>query len=190
MTVFGRFRSSLLILATLMAMMMGGSAAVAETLAPPSTAAGDYVLGSGDKVRVIVFGEQELSGEFDVSGAGKLSMPLIGQVQAAGLTLQQLETEIARSLSEGYLTNPRVSAEVLNYRPFYIIGEVTKAGQYPYTNGMTVLNAVAVAGGFTYRADTGEAYISRNGGPEQKFKTTQDLKVQPGDTVRIPERFF
>lgn len=190
MFTFERFRSGLLAFGALMVLVTGSAFAQTETSGASQTTAGDYVLGSGDKVRIIVFGEQELSGEFDVSGAGKLSMPLIGAVQASGLTLQQLESEIARNLSDGYLTNPRVSAEVLNYRPFYIIGEVTKAGQYPYTNGMTVMNAVAVAGGFSYRADSDVVYISRNGAPEQKFKATQDLKVLPGDTVRIPERFF
>jgi len=192
MIAFEYLRSSLLVLGVFIAMVLGSAVAVAETAAPEPayTTAGDYILGSGDKIRIIVFGEQELSGEFDVSGSGKLSMPLIGQVQAAGLTLAQLESEIATSLSDGYLTNPRVSAEVLNYRPFYIIGEVSKAGQYPYTNGMTVLNAVAVAGGFTYRANSAVVFISRNGAPEQRFRTTQDLKVLPGDTVRIPERFF
>jgi polysaccharide export outer membrane protein len=150
----------------------------------------DYRLGSGDKLRVIVFGEEDLSGEFDVTGSGKVSLPLIGQVQAAGMTLDEFEGEIRDKLQQGYLTNPKVSVEVLNYRPFYIIGEVDKPGQYPYTNGMNVINAVAVAGGFTYRANQDEVYITRDGAKEKAYAADQAIKVLPGDIVRIPERFF
>ncbi len=150
----------------------------------------DYTLGSGDKLRVIVFGEQDLSGEFDVTGTGKVSLPLIGQVQATGLTLNQFEDEIANKLKEGYLTSPKVSVEVLNYRPFYIIGEVDKPGEYPYTNGMSVLNAVAVAGGFTYRARQDQVFITRGGDAEREMAAGQTVPVLPGDIVRIPERFF
>lgn len=149
-----------------------------------------YVLGAGDKLRVIVYGEDDLSGQFDVTGAGKVSLPLIGQVQAAGLTLEQFEKEVADKLSQGYLTSPKVSAEVLNYRPFYIMGEVEKPGQYPYTSDMTVLNAVAVAGGYTYRANEDSVYITRGAGSEVEYPASQQVKVLPGDVVRVPERFF
>ena len=174
------------------------SAASPSSAAPTSTSqqlskpdpALDYRLGSGDKLRVIVFGEDDLSGEFDVTGSGKVSLPLIGQVQAAGLTLDEFEAEVTRSLKQGYLTNPKVSVEVLNYRPFYIIGEVDKPGQYPYTNGMNVLNAVAVAGGFTYRAREDEVFITRDGEKEKAYAADQAVRVLPGDIVRIPERYF
>ena len=166
---------------------MSEEAIAGDSVAP---AAGDYRLGSGDKLRVIVFGEQDLSGEFDVTGAGKVSLPLIGQVQAAGLTLDEFEHEVGEKLRQGYLTNPKVSVEVLNYRPFYIIGEVTKPGEYPYTNGMTVLNAVAVAGGYTYRANDEKVFITRGNSTEAGYPINQALKVLPGDIVRIPERFF
>lgn len=174
----------------------GGGSSASSVPAPQasapaavSEAAPDYTLGSGDKLRVIVFGEQDLSGEFDVTGTGKVSLPLIGQVQAAGLTLDEFEHKIASKLKEGYLTSPKVSVEVLNYRPFYIIGEVTKPGEYPYTNGMTVLNSVAVAGGFTYRANQDQVFITR-GGNESEYPVSQSVRVLPGDIVRIPERFF
>ncbi|HEY4344546.1 MAG TPA: polysaccharide biosynthesis/export family protein [Parvibaculum sp.] len=150
----------------------------------------DYRLGAGDKLRVIVFGEQDLSGEFDVTGTGKASLPLIGQVQATGLTLDEFEQEIAGKLKEGYLTNPKISVEVLNYRPFYIMGEVDKPGEYPYTSAMTVLNAVAVAGGFTYRASQDHVFITRGGREEDEYPANQSVRVLPGDIVRIPERFF
>ena len=151
----------------------------------------DYRLGSGDRLRVIVFDEPNLSGEFDISGSGKAALPLIGQVDARGLTLSEFEDAIEAKLQNGYLTNPRVSAEVINYRPFYIIGEVTKPGEYPYTDGMTVLNAVAVAGGYTYRADDSRVFVTReNAGGEAEVQQLDTLKVQPGDVIRIPERFF
>lgn len=152
----------------------------------------DYKLGAGDKVRVIVFGEDSLSGEFDVpGGAGTIALPLIGGVKASGLSVGQLQGEIEAKLRDGYLKDPHVSIEVLNYRPFYILGEVTKPGEYPYTNGLTVLNAVATANGFTYRADTRRVFIKRANEPaEREYPLTSMTSVQPGDTIRIKERFF
>jgi polysaccharide export outer membrane protein len=150
-----------------------------------------YVLGSGDKVRITVFGEDTLSGEYLVPGEGNIAFPLIGDVRASGLTVDQLQKEIVAKLKDGYLKEPHVSIEVLNYRPFYILGEVMKPGEYPYTNGLTVLNAVATANGFTYRADTRKVYIKRATVPkevEYPLKTT--TPVAPGDTIRIGERFF
>lgn len=165
------------------------SAASADAPLPPDADI-DYELGSGDKLRVLVFGEQDLSGEFDVSGSGMVALPLIGQVRARGLTLSQFEDAVEEKLRDGYLTNPRVSVEVMNYRPFYIFGEVSEPGQYPYTSGMTVLNAVAVAGGYTYRANQNEVYITRGEGDEVGYPASQSVKVLPGDVVRVPERFF
>ena len=165
-------------------------AAAGEAVPLPPDANIDYRLGSGDKLRVIVFGEPDLSGEFDVSGSGKVALPLIGQVDAAGRTLSEFEAAVIAKLMEGYLNNPRVSVEVMNYRPFYIYGEVSNPGQYPYTNGMTALNAIAVAGGYTYRANTNQIYITRGEGAEQTYPASQAVKVLPGDVVRVPERFF
>ena len=109
----------------------------------------DYVLGPGDKMRLIVFGETDLSGEFTIDGSGFVRLPLIGQVRAAGYTSQQLEAAIGGALAQGYLKQPRVSVEVSTYRPFYIIGAVNRPGQYPYVDHMNALNAIALAGGFT-----------------------------------------
>ncbi|MBV1887009.1 MAG: polysaccharide export protein [Parvibaculaceae bacterium] len=150
----------------------------------------EYRLGSGDKLRVIVFGEEALSGEFDVDGTGTVSLPLIGLIQAKDLTLREFEAEVSLKLRDGYLKDPRVSAEVLNYRPFYIFGEVEEPGEYPYTNGMTVLNAIAVGGGYTFRADKLRIYISRDQGNEVEYLLDTTVRVQPGDIVRIAERFF
>ncbi len=149
-----------------------------------------YQLGSGDKIRITVFGENDLSGVFDVNGAGMVSMPLVGPVSAKGKTIDQFADIVTDKLKGGYLTDPKVSIEVINYRPFYIIGEVEKPGQYPYTNGMTVLNAVAVAGGFTYRASADSVYIARGGAGEVEMPVGQMTRVLPGDVVRIPERYF
>jgi protein involved in polysaccharide export with SLBB domain len=150
-----------------------------------------YTLGAGDKVRITVFGEDTLSGEYLVPGEGNIAFPLIGDVRASGLSVDELQKEIETKLRDGYLKNPRVSIEVLNYRPFYILGEVMKPGEYPYITGLTVLNAVATANGFTYRADTRKVFIKHPSAPgevEYPLKTT--TPVEPGDTIRIGERFF
>jgi protein involved in polysaccharide export with SLBB domain len=181
----------LAILASVSALATVSHAQDAPAAVPASAGHLEYKLGAGDKVRIIVFGEEALTGEFSVSGGGKIAFPLIGEITAAGVTLPDLQAAIAAKLADGYLKNPRVSAEVLNYRPFYILGEVMKPGEYPFTNGLTVQNAVATASGFTYRADTKKVYIK----PAQELKEhverlAPDLKVQPGDTIRIGERFF
>lgn len=150
-----------------------------------------YRLGPGDKVRIQTFGENSLTGEFNVSGGGTVSLPLIGDIRAQGLTTGELQVAIENALKNGFLTDPQVSVEVLNYRPFYILGEVTKPGEYPYTNGLTVLNAVATANGFTYRADTHRVFIKRaNETAEHEVDLTTTTPVEPGDTIRIKERFF
>lgn len=170
----------------------GDPALVVESLTPSAArTAAEYRLGVADKVRVNVFGEEALSGEFIVGGGGNISMPLIGEVQASGLTIAQFQDEIAGALRQGYINEPRVSAEVLNYRPFYILGEVNKPGEYPYTNRLTVLNAVATAEGFTYRANTRQVHIKRADGPDERtYPLTTATEVAPGDTIRIGERFF
>ncbi len=204
MQLFGGFKRGVVAAGFLMVALTGLSACAGGGPSGPSMAAPSaqveaaaidqsslsYRLGAGDKLRVGVFGEPDLSGEFDVPGNGNVSLPLIGQVKATGLTLSEFEGEIREKLQEGYLTNPKVTVEVLNYRPFYIIGEVGKPGEYPYTDGMTVLNAVAVAGGFTYRANDSQVYITRNGGEETAYQVGRSIRVLPGDIVRVPERFF
>jgi protein involved in polysaccharide export with SLBB domain len=188
-----------ILLALLMSLSLGsvalaqgaGGTDTATSTASASTSS-DYRLGAGDKLRIMVFGEESLSGEFLVpGGAGTLSFPLVGDVQASGLSVAELQAQLLTKLKDGYLKDPHVSIEVLNYRPFYILGEVMKPGQYSYTNGLTVLNAVATANGFTYRANTHKVYIKRPNAPkevEYELKTT--TPVEPGDTIRIAERFF
>lgn len=154
-------------------------------------AAGAYTLGNGDQLRVTVFGQPDLSGQFEVDGTGSISMPLIGQVEALGLTTPELEKRIVTMLEGDYILNPRVSAEVINYRPYYVLGEVNRPGEYAYNSGLTVLNAVAAAGGFTYRANKKIVYIKSVDSPEeQAFELTTSTTVRPGDTLRIGERIF
>ncbi len=155
--------------------------------------AGDrqYRLGSGDKIQVTVFGHKDLSGEFEVDGSGTIRLPLIGEVKVGRKTVQELETSIIGKLKPDYLINPRVSVQVLNYRPFYIIGEVKKPGSYPYVSGMTVINAIALAGGFTYRARENQILVLRaNDLKRRKTAADQNTTILPGDIIEVPERFF
>lgn len=150
-----------------------------------------YRLGPGDQVRVTVFRHEDLSGEFQLDGEGFFALPLVGEVRGGGRTVRDLESDIEGAFKDGgYLVNPQVSLEVLNYRPFYILGEVNQPGSYPYVNGMTVINAVALAGGFTYRASQGSITIQRGGSEGKKVSAGPTSQVLPGDIIDIPERFF
>jgi polysaccharide export outer membrane protein len=149
-----------------------------------------YVLDTGDRVRITVFGHEDLSGEFEVSSNGNVSMPLIGEIHAEGLSTAQLEARIIDRLKPDYLKNPQVSAEVINYRPFYIIGEVQNPGTYPYVGGMRVVNAVAMAGGFTYRADEDDILVTRADGDGTPVEVGPQATVLPGDVIEVQERFF
>ncbi len=152
---------------------------------------GAYTLGTGDKLDVTVYGETDLSGSFEVDSMGDVRLPLIGQVRAAGLTVQDFEQSVTRKLSAGYLLNPRVNAEVTAYRPFFIMGEVNKPGQYAYVNAMNVVTAVALAGGYTYRADDSDVYVRRDGQTQEVERPADaTTRILPGDIVRVGERFF
>jgi protein involved in polysaccharide export with SLBB domain len=164
-----------------------GSDAQVSSAKSAATAEDSYQLGTGDKIRVIVFGEEDLGGEFQVDGNGRISLPLIGELQAKGQTAASLEQQIAAKLADGYLQSPRVSVEISTYRPFYVIGEVNKPGEYPYVNGMSALNAIALAGGYTTRANEGPIYIRRNGSlREEKLEADQMTRILPGDMIRVP----
>jgi protein involved in polysaccharide export with SLBB domain len=148
---------------------------------------GGYRLGTGDKLRITVFNETDLSGDFQIDGQGFVRLPLIGQTPAAGLTSYGLETRIAASLRDGgYLVNPRVAVEVTTYRPFYIIGEVSKPGEYPYVNAMSVPNAIALAGGYTDRAVMSTIYVRHQGEREEhEMSADETTRIRPGDVVRV-----
>jgi polysaccharide export outer membrane protein len=159
--------------------------------AAPVVNDGNYRLGAGDKMKITVYGEQDLSGEFLVTANGHVQFPLLGEIQAADLTAQELAKSLTAALGAKYLRDPRVSIEIQNYRPFYIIGEVNKPGEYPYESGLSLHGAVALAGGYTYRAKESAVYIRRMGSEaETSMPVTGQVKIYPGDVVRIPERFF
>ncbi len=156
------------------------------TLEQPS----EYRLGAGDQLRITVFGESELTGQFLVGSQGTIAYPLVGEVRAAGMTMLEFTEALQTSLQQ-YLRAPNVSVEVANYRPFFILGEVQRPGTYPYSANLTVFNAVATAGGFTARANRGRVYIRHANEPlEHVYPLEITTPVLPGDTVRIGERFF
>ena len=164
-----------------------------RTIPPTSTSApAEYQLGPGDQVRVNVFNQANLSGDFVVDGGGFVALPLVGPVQANGGTQRELEVAIANALtSSNLLVNPNVTVQIIQFRPFYILGEVSSPGAYPFTTGLTVRNAVAAARGFTYRANTRRVYIQHAGErDEHLYELTPSTPVSPGDTIRIPERLF
>lgn len=150
-----------------------------------------YTLDSGDKLRVTVFGQPDLSGEFAVDGTGHIAIPLIPPVAAGGLTTNELQAGIADALAQTLLRNPNVSVQVIEFRPFFILGEVMRAGQYPFVNGMTVQSAVAIAGGFSYRASQSSVHITRKiGGRLVELDVPSNAPVRPGDTILVNERYF
>jgi polysaccharide biosynthesis/export protein len=152
-----------------------------------STDDANYHLGAGDRLHITVVGADDLTGDYQVGDNGNISMPLIGDVKARGLTRAEVEHEMVQKLSQGYIKNPRVAVAILTYRPFYIYGEVTKPGEYPYASGMRVMSAVATAGGYTYRANEKYVLVTRNGHEERALPATP---IQPDDIIKVPERYF
>lgn len=177
------------LLVFVMSLTIAGCAGQADfdPVAPMTEDAG-YRLGSGDKIQITVFGDQSLSGERQVDGTGHFAFPLIGQVKADGLKSTELEALLEKRLKD-YMRDPNVGVQVLSHRPFYIVGEIRKPGSYPYVNGITVINAVAIAGGFTYRAREGSFYIQRPAQKEQ-IEAGQATPVRPGDVIIVQERYF
>ena len=164
----------------------------AAPLSYPQPGAGfEYVLGPADKLKLTVFGESDLSGDFAIDGAGFVRLPLVGEIHAAGFTSQQLEGAIVHALSQGYLKSPRVAVEVVTYRPFYIIGAVNRPGQYPYVDHMNALNAVALAGGFTPQAVESVVFIRReDSNKEEEVPVDRTTPVYPGDVVKVHTTIF
>ncbi len=147
----------------------------------------EYRLGIGDNLRITVFAQEELSREVEVDSGGRITLPLVGDLLVIGRTLNDVEQMIFDALTPEYFRNPVVTAEIINYRDFYIIGEVANPGHYPYVGGMTVITGVAMAGGFTYRAVEDEFAISRGG---QQIRAGKETSVLPGDVIEVDERFF
>jgi polysaccharide export outer membrane protein len=182
--------SAACLLALCVACASGADPVPADAADAPQVALEDYRLGPGDRLRVIVFNEADLSGEFVVSPAGAISYPLVGEFFAQGKTMAEFAGGLTEALRR-YVRQPNVSVEVLNYRPFFILGEVGEPGTYPYSVGLTVMNAVATASGFTPRADTRRVFIKHaDQAAEREYRLTSTTPVQPGDTVRVTERRF
>jgi polysaccharide export outer membrane protein len=184
-----RFLASVLLFALLMGL---AACATTHSVGPlGGNPNAPYTLGSGDRVRVIVFGQDSLSNSYAVDGSGNIFMPLIGVVAAKGATIEALSRRIEAKLRDGFLREPRVSVEVEAYRPFFVLGEVTTPGQYPYINGMTAETAVAVAGGFTPRAYHDTVDLAReDGGRLVTVRVPITQLIRPGDTIVVHERYF
>lgn len=184
-------RRGISVVLTLVAFAMAFMGFVAA--APDAFAQGQaYKLGAGDKLRVVVLSDTDLSSDYEVDATGSIAARMIGRISVIGLTMAELETLLAeRYRSSGYLRDPKLSVELLSARPFFILGEVSKPGSYPYTSGLTVAQAVAIAGGYSRRASTSRIKVKRFGtaaGSEESV--TEDAPLFPGDIVRVPERFF
>jgi polysaccharide export outer membrane protein len=150
-----------------------------------------YRLGVGDKLKVTVFGEPELSGQYEINAHGALPLPLVGEVPARGRPIHEFRDAVARRLAEGYLKSPRVSVEIISYRAIYVHGEVRSGGEFAYKAGLRMRDAIALAGGYSYRANLGYVLLLREGEPRQlRVPMPSDTEVLPGDNIRVPERFF
>jgi len=150
-----------------------------------------YTLDSGDRLRIVVFGQDGLSNSYVVDASGHIAMPLIGTVSARGVTTDELSSRIADRLRQGFIKEPHVAVEIEAYRPFFILGEVGQPGQYPYVADMTVETAVAIAGGFGPRAYRRTVTITRViHGQQVRLKVPVSYPIRPGDTVNIQERWF
>lgn len=166
------------------------AASIVFGLAKAVPAQSGYRLGTGDKLKVTVFGEDDASGEYEIDATGTISARLIGRMQVKGMTVSEVEQALYDQYrSRGFFKNPKISIELVNLRPFFILGEVEKRGHYPYINGLTVAQAVAIAGGYTYRASRSRITIQRVGAAKEE-PVGEDAPVYPGDIIRVPERYF
>ncbi len=183
-------RSLACALAMTLAVGLGGCGINSIDLPPPPAEQPVYRLAPGDKVAVQVFGQTDMSGQFDVNADGNISMPLIGSVPASGRTLAEL-TDDLRGRINRFIVNPRFTVDIVTYRQVFVLGEVQKPGGYPYNVGLTVQQAVALAGGFTRRAITDKIVLTRqmDGGPKEYGVGLKDF-VAPGDTLDVQRRVF
>jgi protein involved in polysaccharide export with SLBB domain len=168
----------------------GPVAASPEPVLNPTTVA--IRLQQGDALKIVVYGEEALTGSYTINPAGEITMPLVGRMKAAGLTKSELERQITNRYSNGkYLQDPKVTVDVTNYRPIYVLGEVLRPGSYPYTAELNVLTAITVAGGFTYRGSRNSVFIQHPGQVVwQEYPLSASVAIAPGDLIRVPERYF
>lgn len=186
-------RRNIFCLLVLMALAGCTAAAVTtESAGPPvRTSFGAYVLGPGDRLRIKSYGDEDVSGEYEVNSAGFISIPLVGQVHAAGTTTGRLEETIAAKMKGSIATNPRINVEIAAYAPFYVLGEVKKAGEYSFHPGLTVADAIAMAGGLTYRANENGIVVRHAGSATDEIVAADmPMRIYPGDNIRVTERIF
>lgn len=182
---------------SVLAVSLAGCAGTPATPVSGFTSAGaadlghDYRLVVGDKMKLVVYGEDKLSGDIEVGGNGNVALPLVGEVEAQGATIDALTERIRARLTQGYLKNPRITLQIANLRPIYVHGEVRNPGEFAFRSGMSFMDAVAMAGGFSYRATTDTILLRREGDVnEREVPIAAAGLVMPGDNIRIPERFF
>lgn len=165
--------------------------AIVTSAAPNGVVGTEYRLGPGDKLKIVVFGHADVSGEFVLDGSGNVALPLVGQYKASAQTVTELQDALQKTLNDQYIVNPRVSIEVLNYRPFFILGEVNKPGSYPYVAGIDVIQAVALGGGYTRRAKTSSVRVTRDTREGRVvLSLPPEAPVLPGDTLEVQRRLF
>lgn len=183
-------RAQFIVIAVLAVLALGGCVH-APPLAPAPEPAGAYILDSGDRLRVVVFGQDGVSNSYAVDAGGRITMPLIGAVPARGLTTAEVSQSIAAKLQNGYVREPHVAVEVEIYRPFFVLGEVTTPGQFPYVPNLTAEGAVAIAGGFSPRALRGPVEMHRQSADGMMAASVPlNYPVRPGDTIVVAERWF
>src|SRR5215470_11405176 len=183
-------RAKFIIMMVLAGLALGGCVRV-PALAPAPEPAGPYVLDSGDRLRVVVFGQDGLSNSYAVDAGGRITMPLIGAVPARGLTSAEVSQSIGAKLQNGYVREPHVAVEVDIYRPFFVLGEVLTPGQFPFVPNLTAEGAVAIAGGFSPRALRGPVEMHRQGADGLLVASVPlNYPVRPGDTIVVAERWF
>jgi polysaccharide export outer membrane protein len=163
-----------------------------RAIGPSGGAATGNEIAAGDRLRITVFGDDRMSGEYNVDESGAITIPLGGPVSVAGRTAENAAAAIASVLvTAGLFRDPKVTVEIVTLRPFYILGEVNRPGEYPYRPGMSLFAAVATAGGYTYRADSGTVFIRKaTEKAEREYGISADIAIMPGDVIRIPERYF
>ncbi len=179
-----------------LALLLGLTAACSGNIPPLADAPAEppqYRMVAGDQMRITILDEEALSGQHTVTSEGDISFPLLGDIVAAGKTVGEFRSELVQRLSPDYLVDPRISIEILNYRPVYVLGEVERAGEFKYAPELTVTQAVALAGGYTYRADRSRVFVRRAGQPQEvtyELSSERPVYLSPGDTIRVGERYF
>jgi protein involved in polysaccharide export with SLBB domain len=182
---------ALVVVALLESGCTAGKLSEAEQQSLTAAANAPAKLQPGDKIRVTVFGEDKLSGDYELDRSGQVSLPLAGTIAASGLTQTELERALATKFRSEYLKNPKVTVAILTLRPFYVTGEVQKPGEFAYKSGLNVLTAIAIAGGPTYRANRSSVQIQREGETSMRdYPLSVSVPILPGDVIRVPERYF